>query len=206
MVIITKDKRTRWKDDFYPTPDILCNKICESLVAELPKGGRVLDPGCGDGSFGKAIKSYFPDCHLVGIDIVDRLSDHPNRVFYDQYFLGDYTDQGNILMMFGMNREDMFRLVIGNPPFKHAESFVRISRMICNGQVLFLFKLAFLAGQDRASNFFAGIVPSSVSVLNARVSWDGSGKSNDQDHAVFEWDTKYPAAYGHTKLSWLNWR
>lgn len=206
MVIITKDKKTRWKDDFYPTPILLCKKIVDMVTTNLPKGSRVLDPGCGNGNFGYAIKARFPDCHLIGIDIVDRLTGDPNRAIYDEYFIGDYTDHSKILTYFGSRNQDMFRLVIGNPPFKHAEEFVRISHAICNGQILFLLKLAFLEGQNRSKIFWTKYVPKTVSVLDARVSWDGTGKSNDQAHAVYEWNIPYGSVYGHTLLTWLIWR
>lgn len=205
MVIITKEGKSRWKDDFYPTPLPLCEKIVSSIVAEFPMGGRVLDPGCGNGHFGVAIKHHFPDCHLVGIDTVDRLSGTMYASVYDEFIIGDYTRPGTV-GLFGKSTGKDFELVIGNPPFKHAQRFVEISHAICRNQIVFLLKLAFLEGQYRAEYFWPKYPPNDVFVLDARVSWDGSGKSNDQAHAVYNWEKKYPPIFGHTSLRWLNWR
>lgn len=209
MVIITKDKKTRWKDDFYPTPLVLCESIVSNLVDKLPfvriPGVRVLDPGCGNGHFGVAIKHHFPNCHLVGIDTVDRLSNSIYASVYDEFLVGDFTQPGTI-GLYGKDTKTDFRLIIGNPPFKYAESFVRISHAICSGQIVFLLKLAFLEGQDRLKSFWPKYPPNNVFVLDSRVSWDGTGKSNDQAHAIFKWNIPYGSVYGHTLLSWLKWR
>lgn len=209
MVIITGDKKTRWKDDFYPTPLILCERIVEDIVGRSPiaeiKGARILDPGCGNGHFGVAIKHHFPNCHLVGIDTVDRLSGTIYADVYDEFFVGDYTNSSSLGLFAGRSK-DMFHLVIGNPPFKYAEKFIRISHAICKYKVVFLLKLAFLSGQDRLKYFWPKYPPNNVYALDARISWDGSGKSNDQDHAIYEWQISLPMRFGYTYLKWLKWR
>jgi SAM-dependent methyltransferase len=208
MVIITKDKKQRWVDDFYPTPIELCRKIVNHFVVDsspMVQQGQdqlVLDPGCGSGNFGRAIKEVYPKCIVVGVDTVDRLTDTENYKYYSRFLTLDFNSPPQV----GSIRGD-FRLVIGNPPFKHAEQFVKMSHILCEWQIVFLFKLAFLEGQRRAAEFFPVYLPTEVSTLNARVSWDGSGKSNDQAHAIFEWRPHYREHnLTDTRLTWLEWK
>jgi cyclopropane fatty-acyl-phospholipid synthase-like methyltransferase len=50
---------------------------CAELVASLWPAKRILEVGCGDGSFGQRLLDRYPDAHYVGIDIADQ----PGRLF-----------------------------------------------------------------------------------------------------------------------------
>jgi cyclopropane fatty-acyl-phospholipid synthase-like methyltransferase len=50
---------------------------CAELVSSLWPAKRILEVGCGDGSFGQRLLDRFPDAHYVGIDI----SENPGRLF-----------------------------------------------------------------------------------------------------------------------------
>ena len=50
---------------------------CAELVASLWPAKRILEVGCGDGSFGERILDRYPDAHYVGIDVAD----HPGRLY-----------------------------------------------------------------------------------------------------------------------------
>jgi len=50
---------------------------CAELVSSLWPAKRILEVGCGDGSFGQRLLDRFPDAYYVGIDI----SEAPGRLF-----------------------------------------------------------------------------------------------------------------------------
>jgi 2-polyprenyl-3-methyl-5-hydroxy-6-metoxy-1,4-benzoquinol methylase len=50
---------------------------CAELVSSLWQAKRILEVGCGDGSFAQRLLDRFPDAYYVGIDI----SDEPGRLF-----------------------------------------------------------------------------------------------------------------------------
>lgn len=50
---------------------------CAELVSSLWPAKRILEVGCGDGSFAQRLLERYPDAHYVGIDV----SDHPGRLY-----------------------------------------------------------------------------------------------------------------------------
>ena len=115
-MIITTDKvmRPRDPDDFYPTPAALIQTALQR-VGELfgidDRPDTILDPGAGDGAWGKVARNVWPRAHIQGVEL--RTVAAPDA--YDGWRTEDFR-------LFDPPRE--YDLVMGNPPYKFAEAFV----------------------------------------------------------------------------------
>jgi hypothetical protein len=172
--------------DHYPTPQ---HTVLGALGLIEKAPGRILDVGAGDGTWGRVARQLWPACHLEGIEV--RFDEKPSD--YDEWHIGDFAvSQPN----------GRFDLVMGNPPYSHAENFVRrgYNLLSVGGSLVFLLRLAFLEGQARRDGLFHEIPPYQVAVCSKRPSFSGNGRTNATAFAVFHWR----AGYGGTPiLSWL---
>jgi hypothetical protein len=197
-MIITTDKKMRPRDpaDFYPTP-LAVAKAALKLIPSLPY--FICDPGAGTGIWGKAAKQLWADSEIAGYDVRDLPC--PDDYDYDWWF-----PKTDFLQLAGVDEHD---LVIGNPPYKFAEEFVRKSLQLVRptGYVCFLLRLAFLEGQDRGSYLWKQYPPQSVHVLSARPSFitegDKAGKTDSTAYAIYIWQKGWQ---GTPTLGWLDWK
>lgn len=185
-MIITTDKqmRPRDPDDFYPTPA----GLCDAALAILPPGfcpDRILDPGAGAGPWGAAARDRWgPAPYIVG----SKLRTTTPPASYDYWAIGDFlTDPA--FAPDPVSFPPMVDLVIGNPPYKHAEAFVRRSLALTRpgGYVAFLLRLAFLEGQARGAGLWREFPPAHVAVCSRRPSFTGNGKTDATAYAVIVW-------------------
>lgn len=107
---------------------------------------RILDVGCGEGSWGIAARDLWPDAHLTGIDLRGDALPHMQRN-YDRAIQGSFPED---MAELGLGPFDM---VVGNPPFSRVvpgtktkenlfPSFVRASlRMMRPGSLLCFYAL-----------------------------------------------------------------
>lgn len=197
-MIITTDKVMRPRDehDFYPTPQALADAALD-LLPETFKPIYILDPGAGTGVWGKAAVRKW-DRESDGIEL--RPARCPNRdnerLYYCQWL--DRTDY------LTWQPRYFYDLVLGNPPYRHAEAFVRkaIALTRPGGYVLFLLRLAFLEGQARGAGLWRDLPPAHVAVCSRRPSFTGNGKTDATAYAVFIWQVDRPA---ETRLSFLDY-
>jgi len=198
-MIITTDKPMRERDlhDFYPTPLALCDKALGLVNFDSNyQPYRILDPGAGTGVWGAAASRRWLEPAIVGIELrqVEKPAD------YDMWHCTDY-----LAFNFALTK---FDLVIGNPPYKHAEQFVRKSHALLTpqGEMIFLLRLAFLEGQARGKGLWCEIPPRFVYVLSKRPSFitegDKKGKTDATAYALFHW---VKGDHRPTTLSWLDW-
>lgn len=195
-MIITTDKEMRERDphDFYPTPSALCVAAL-NLLPKYFTPRRVLDPGAGAGVWGEVARARWSEAYMVGVELRDDAT--PNAA-YDDWQTGDF-------MLYGGSGYD---LVIGNPPYKYAEKFIRLSNEMLapGGWIVFLLRLAFLEGQDRGAGLWREMPPQSVHVLSRRPSFITSGaKKGNTDataYAVYVWRKPHN---DQTTLLWLDW-
>lgn len=172
--------------DYYPTsPETI--KSALDLLDITPK--HVLDPGAGAGNWGEAIHRRWPAAHLYGAE-AQMFPAHPD---YTSWIRGDFADY---------EPEVKFDLVMGNPPYSEAESFLRRSLSFCapGGIVAFLLRLAFLEGQGRRDGLFAEYPPKTVAVCSKRPSFTGDGRTNATAFCMIYWQLGYQ---GGTQLTWL---
>jgi len=98
-----------------------------------------------------------------------------------------------------------YDLVYGNPPYLHAEEFVRQGLKVSRN-VYFLLRLAFLESKKRHFGLFTEFPPKRVYVLSRRPSFFSTkdkGKTTDAiSYAMFYWRKEYE---GKPELDWLYW-
>lgn len=197
-MIITTDKQMRPRDqhDFYPTPLAVASAALE-LIPQTNQY-RVLDPGAGTGVWGQAAHKRYPNAWIAGVELRNVL---PNGYYTCWYQERDYLDP--LLML------PQFDLIIGNPPYKHAEAFIRRSFEVLNdgGCILFLLRLAFLEGQARARGLYREFPLKEVHVLSARPSFipegEKAGRTDATAYAIFIWEKGWT---GDTRLAHLDWK
>jgi hypothetical protein len=192
IITTTKELRPRQERDFYPTEPALVDAALK-LIRFYPDS--ILDPGCGDGAWGKGAKiRYGPLSQLWGVDIEP--SPECDRI-YDRVIRTDFLKE-NMVDGFGWD------LIIGNPPYKLAMEFVQhsLSLLSPRGTLMFLLRLSFLASRKRAQSLFKADNPTVVYVLSTRPSFTGDGKSDDNEYGLFLWDNNFN---GKTTLHWYDW-
>lgn len=202
MTIIqtTKALNPRKERDEYPTPYDFVYSVCNhDLYNLIHNSDYILDPGCGSGVWGKAIKAVRPHAFITGVEINQEHVMNMSRV-YDEFNMVDFTDPH----FYPHQQSD---LIIGNPPYSLAHEFINKALQIVKpgGRVVFLLRLDFLASVKRYDMWYnTEGKPEIVRVSSSRISFDGSGKSDDTNYALFQW-IKAPVT-SSTILSWFDWK
>jgi hypothetical protein len=98
----------------------------------------------------------------------------------------------------------MFDGVIGNPPYKFAEEFVRKSMdlLVDHGFIIFLLPLSFLESVKRGQGLFQDFPPYDVMVSMRRISFTKNRKADNTAYAIYTWIKNTSP---DTTLSWLDW-
>lgn len=181
-IVTRKQMRPRDKDDFYET-DIDCLRAYLKDYPVSLNGKRVLDPGAGSGVYGRVIRELYPYAHITGVEYNgDRFM--VNNA-YNEWIFGDFLelDEGH---------HGMYDVILGNPPYKHAEAFYWKAKQCGKpGAVIdFLLRLGFLESEGRYKSMWTtGNEPYRVTVLNTRPSFTGDGKTYPAAFAFFTWIT-----------------
>lgn len=191
-MIITTTKQMRPRDplDHYPTPLALCRDALALIPDERPVIS-ILDPGAGTGPWGRVARERWTTATIEGVEVN---AERPQAVGYSTWHHADFLSW--------QAPANSYDLVIGNPPYKFAEAFVRRSLELTqpDGYVLFLLRLAFLEGQARGATLWRQIPPQQVAVCSARPSFTGDGNTDATAYALFLWQRGWR---GTTALSWL---
>jgi hypothetical protein len=190
IIQTTKQLRPRDPHDHYPTPLPLCQHALREY--SYPRGvTSILDPGAGTGVWGVAARDCYPNADIVGYE----LRDAPQPPAYTHWIQGDYLSS---------EAAPLFDLIIGNPPYTLAEPFIRraLRQLKPAGSLIFLLRLAFLAGQDRGRGLWRDYPPAHIGVCSRRPSFTGNGKTDATDYAIFVWRAGWQ---GETRLDWLDW-
>lgn len=226
MTIITTTKEMRPRDsaDFYPTPLATAYAALKLLPKEYTPL-HILDPGAGSGIWGLAARRRWGYSRITGVE----LRNIPAHSEYSHWFQGSllslpsprvpvppFRDAKAEQRAYEQYRFDLwayqqavwtwprvlYDCVIGNPPYKYAEAFVRLSleHTVEGGYVVFLLRLAFLEGQERGAGLWKEYPPKQVAVCSQRPSFTGDGKTDATAYAVFVWQKGYS---GSTSLTWL---
>lgn len=179
--------RQRPENDVYPTPLWAAEQTLRRL-AEFDIND-ILDVGAGSGVWGRAAVSVWPDAsRLHGVEI--RYLPIPDT--YTLWFAGrDFLTS---------DLPYKYDLVMGNPPYKDAEAFVRRSLHFTkdDGWVAFLLPITFLNSQGRAK-LFKEFPPRYVVPFSKRPSFSGNGKTKNGEYMSIYWQK------GHTGKTWIEW-
>lgn len=182
--------RPRHELDFYPTNQEHVAAAFDLLPCDFaPK--EILDPSMGYGVFGKEARLRYPDAWIVGIDVNPYL---PHFNYHDWNIRGDMLE-----MAFDA---PMFDLIISNPPYGVAESFVHRSLDLLHtgGWLVFLLRLSFAESVGRYKLFNYDARPHTVAICSDRPSFTGNGKTDASAYAYFCWQKGYK---GDTKMTWV---
>lgn len=181
----------REKNDFYPTPYNVAfrsMRLFKLLYAE--KYRKFLDPGCGTGVWGEAVKEVLPCAdEILGVEFRDCRKSKS----YTRWVTSDF-----------MSFEDDLRgyVTIGNPPFKHGIDFVRHAYMLMGGEgiVAFLLPADFLYSRLRMHELFSDFPLKYVVPYAKRIPF--TDKSNPNNYSLYIFDTSYRAQ--NPQIIWLN--
>lgn len=192
IIQTTKELRPREPNDFYPTPQshiLPAMRTCDAMLGVMPDP-HILDPGAGAGVWGIAARNRWQRAHITGVEL--RPVEQPWQ--YDDWHNEDYR-------LWSSSSED-YDLVIGNPPYKHAEEFIRLAlgQLAHRGVLCFLLRLNFLEGQDRGKDLWRKYPPALVEVCSERPSFTGDGKTDATAYALFYWRKGWQ---GTTELAWM---
>jgi hypothetical protein len=192
MTIIqtTKKLKERTPYDYYETPYELARETLKFIFPTDNYRFRILDPGCGTGVWGQALKDLHPKVELTGVEMQSMKPFIYDKVINTNFLTWETTDR--------------FDGVIGNPPYRFAEEFVRKSYdlLVDHGFIIFLLPLSFLESVKRGEGLFNEMPPTDVMVSMRRISFTKNRKSDNTAYAIYTWVKN---SSQDTTLSWLNW-
>jgi SAM-dependent methyltransferase len=176
--IYVSDKDTlpkRAENDEYITEITLIEAAFESYGPRQSKA--VLDIGAGDGRWGKIWGERTEAKIIAGVEIQDK----PRPTLYTHWY--DNQD------FMTWETDLTFDLIVSNPPYFIAEPIIRKAWSLLRpeGRMVFLLRLAFLAGVGRYNGLWNDLYPNEVAVMSRRPSFYGGG-TNGTDFGLFVWD------------------
>ncbi len=170
----------RADNDFYETPPW----VTAAVLPELPlDGAELLEPAAGEGAILRAV--YGRPARVAAIELdPTRAARIEREGLAHACTAGDFLTGAALGVVQGARRPT---LVLTNPPFSHAEAFVRraIDVVAPGGTVAMLLRLAFLEGQARAR--LHRQYPSDVFVLPRRPSFRRGHNRTITDRWAYAW-------------------
>jgi len=158
--------------DFYPTPFWVTQTLVEYAEQQRwwQRGERVFDPACGEGALLDVLKHA--GLVTLGIELDAARAKEARR-------RGHVALCGDGLGIFDQHAEygfDLFPLVVMNPPFSLAESFVRkaMEHRPARGLVIALLRLSWLEPAGTRGELLRATTPD-VLILPKRPIYDGRG-------------------------------
>lgn len=170
----------RERDDFYPTPP----EGTQALLSVEQFHGSIWEPACGDGAMSRELEAA--GHQVISTDLIDRGYGTPNVDF----LLDWQTDADNI---------------VTNPPFKHAEQFVRHALNRAPAKVAMLCRLSWLEGQARR-RLFVGTPLARVWVFSTRLRMQRGRQMEPGESGgmiAFAWYVWERGHVGAPALGWL---
>jgi SAM-dependent methyltransferase len=171
--------------DAYMTPPALALAICRRVADTiwLPRSShplRVLEPGAGTGNFVRAAKETWLNAMVTALDINDEYADACLKAGASGFYEGDFLREP-----FGEPHDDIYDLVIGNPPFAKAEEFVEAALGLAPS-VAFLMRAAFRGGARRwrPGGLFSLCPPAVTFPIVPRPSFTGGGTEHSEYELV----------------------
>jgi hypothetical protein len=121
----------------------------------------------------------------MGVEVDPRFAEGWDELTGDQRIVADF-----LTMDFGAKR---WAFIVGNPPYRHGEEFVRRCFDLLEeetGRLLFLLRINFLGSQKRRQ-LFADLPLAHVWVLSKRPSFVNGG-TDATEYGWFLWDRAHP--------------
>jgi hypothetical protein len=198
IIRTTKPLNSRDPKDHYPTdPRAARAAILAYGPSDRDRPIRIIDAGAGWGIWGIVARQLYPAAEIIGIDI----SPPPPELapgIYNSWQQESYLTA---------TLPDGVDLVMGNPPYKPAERFVRrsLGLLADGGALVFLLRLYFSGSKRRARGLFRTDPPETVATLIGRPSWTWfrNGRTDADEYAIWFWRKGYT---GRTYHDWLEWQ
>jgi hypothetical protein len=176
--------------DAYFTPQPLADAICDRLLKIYPSPDFIIEPSAGMGAFVRSCTSRWPGKMILAVDIDPRYNEACLSAGAQAFYPEDWV-QFIHRVDFTQNKV----LMLGNPPFKHAQAHVEagLARLGVGSSIALLLKDNFFGGKDRAHNLFPkGQMRYFIPILS-RPSFKTTSKAvNDtNEYGVFIWEVGY---------------
>jgi hypothetical protein len=183
---VLKLRSERNARDAYFTPAPLALAICKLLEPTLPAQSWVWDPCCGDGVFVDAAAEAWHEQYLRSGPCTEERCGTGGL----QFSGNDLATGWDFLARKPVSTPS---LIVSNPPFLLAESFVhRALKLIAHGgHVAFLLRLSFLGGQGRADSLWSARNLRWLAPITPRPSFTPDGKTDAAEYALFVWQRGY---------------
>lgn len=176
--------------DIYPTPPELALAICKRLANRGISPTQILEPSAGDGAFVRAARMlWWPQAEITAIEIRDSCREALRAAGAHRVITTSLESALNV----DNCRGDLdYDLVLGNPPFSHAEEHIRLllSKMRPGAVLAFLLRTGFYESFEQVKfwgefpeDSFAPIVPRPGFRLNAK----GKRGTDSQSYGLFIW-------------------
>lgn len=180
----------RSPNDFYRTPSWAIERFLCAWSPTIPAPKLILEPAAAGRALLPPLRATWPAATICPRDLVLQPGDE-GVVEQRNFWLDDEPEQ--------------FDLVITNPPYEIAETFVRagLMKLRQGGRLALLLRLGFLASRERKPLFTAH-VPESVWVLTERPSFGTgptAGKTDFSEYAWMVWQRGQRRK--HAELRWL---
>lgn len=178
--------------------------VARQCVAAIPWGiddpDLILEPSAGAGAFVRAVRERWV---FANIDACEPDPDAP---------VADY--QGEVTCLHRDSFESTYRptknggpdLIIGNPPYRHAEEHIRLALDVVRpgGVVVMLLRLGVLEGVARQERLWSLHPPESVHVLVRRPRFEGPGGAIGRtDASAYAWIQWVRGGDGACKMGWI---
>lgn len=163
--------------DFYVTPAYCVHYLLDNV--EIP-GRYWLEPCAGDGAIIRATRGD-PRCADVRWGAVEKATRFRQAMLDAGSLHGDMVWPGTDFLLDDLGRHPAFSACIGNPPYSHAEAFLRRALQL-SPFVAFLLSLGFLESKKRRPLFEEVGVPD-VYVIVPRPRFRGKGS----DACTYAW-------------------
>jgi hypothetical protein len=136
-------------DDF-PTPPWATRALVKYVIGDVWQSYTCLEPGCGAGYMSRTLREYFGE--VEAYDAVD----------YGNNEVRDF-------LTFDHSETPAFDWIITNPPFKHAEEFIRKALTLTRVGVAIFARTSFVESVGRYERLFKDKPPSTIAFFTERV-------------------------------------
>ena len=180
--------------DFYPTERRLAGALVDLFVFpdRDPRSIRVLEPSAGDGS------GFIASLLDRGVTQIQACEISPERA---QALRENYptvtTSEGDFM---SYRPADPVDLILGNPPFIHAQEHVEraLSLVRTGGIVAMFLRVGFRATKKRIA-FIRDNTPAIVFEMAERPCFSGNGGNDSCEYSLFVW------IKGHNPRKWIGY-
>lgn len=183
--VMQQRREPRESRDDFPTPCWATRALCEFLIDGPPAmsaGSVVVEPACGRGTMARPLGEYF-----TSVVASDKFS-------YGIHAIGDFL----------VETPPVGDLLVTNPPFTLAESFVRRARDADYRAVALLVRTAFLEGGNRFRNLFERDPPAYVLQFAERVPmFKGRLDPKRSTATAYAWVVWVGRDVRETRLRWV---